>query len=71
MHLLRQRDAGLSWEAADFPCVAAGQTGFCPSRPPSSASALLTEQHKMGFCAERCDVEVKHHCSVTANPLVL
>lgn len=45
----RLQDAGLSLEEADFSCVAAGQTGFCPSRPLSSASALLTKQNR-GLC---------------------
>lgn len=42
----RQQDAGLSWEEADFSCAAAGQTWVCPSRPPSSASALPTKQNR-------------------------
>lgn len=43
----RLRDAGLSWEEADFSCAAAGQTGFCPNRPPRSASAPLTKQNRV------------------------
>lgn len=45
----RLQDAGLSLEEADFSCVAAGQTGFCPSGPLSSASAPLTKQNR-GLC---------------------
>lgn len=28
-------------------------------------------QNRTGFCAEKFDVEVKHHCSILANPLIL
>lgn len=47
----RRQDADLSWEEDDFSYIAAGQTEFCPSRPPSSASALLTKQNE-GLCCE-------------------
>lgn len=65
----RWQDAGLSWEEADFSYAVAEQTGFCPKRPLSSASALLTKQNE-GLC---CAIwqEVEHHCSILASPWIL
>ena len=32
---------------------------------------LHCSQNRTGFCAEKFDVEVKHHCSILADPLIL
>lgn len=32
---------------------------------------LHRSQNRTGFCAEKLDVEVKHHCSIPAHSLIL